>query len=176
MQQSGLPNKIRANTVALHHSYSQLNETQVSYKLSEKSWSVLECLEHIYLIDKAVLGAMAGASTENIPDNTRTELFGVEKIDKLLVKGRAFKVPAPDFVAPKGKFTNLSEATQHIDTITSRVIDHINSNPVEQDVRTYKHPVLGYMTPTDWIHFMISHTERHIYQIEDLKANSSFPV
>ncbi len=171
-----LSDKIRVNTTALHQSYNGLNETQVHFKPAENCWSVLECLEHIYLINKAVMGAMTGITAENMPDNIKTELFGEEKLDKLLVKGRAFKVPAPDFVKPKGKFVNLSEASQHIDTVANRLIEHINSYPVEQDVRTYKHPILGYMTPMDWVHFMVSHTERHIHQIEDLKANAHFPA
>lgn len=170
-----LSDKIRSNTGKLHASYSSLNERQIHFKLTDNCWSVLECLEHIYLIDKAVLGALTGITNENTPDNTRTELFGEEKLEKLLVKGRSFKVPAPDFVKPRGKFGSLTDAKEHIEAITSKLIEHINSYPVEQDVRTYKHPILGYMTPTDWIHFMVSHTERHMHQIEELKTNALFP-
>ncbi|MFY9308861.1 MAG: DinB family protein [Bacteroidia bacterium] len=171
-----LSDKIKSNTAKLHESYNSLNEGQVRFKPADNCWSVLECLEHIYLIDKAVLAALTGITHENIPDNVRTELFGPEKLDKLLVKGRSFKVPAPDFVKPTGKFTNIADAAQHLDSVTKRVIEHINSYPVEQDVRTYKHPILGYMTPTDWVHFLVSHTERHIHQIEELKANALFPA
>ncbi len=171
-----LTDKIKANTAALHHSYNVLNDGQLHFKSAENCWSILECLEHIYLIDKAVLGALTASSNENMPGNEKTELFGEEKLNKLLVNGRAFKVPAPDYVKPKGQFTTLSEAAQHIDTITNKVIEYIASNPVEQETQTFKHPVLGQMTRTDWIHFLVSHTQRHIHQIEDLRANSNFPA
>ena len=111
-----------------------------------------------------------------MPGNDKTELFGEEKLTKLLVKGRLFKVPAPDFVTPRGKFTSLPEASQHIDTIISRVIDYITFYPIEEDTQTFKHPILGNMTKTDWAHFLITHTQRHIHQIEDLKANNDFPA
>lgn len=153
--------------------FSNLSAEQLSYKPTDNSWSALECLEHIYLIDKAVLGAISAPPSDNKSD--KTELFGEEKLNKLLVNGRSFKVIAPDYVKPRGQFSSKDDAIQHIEDIISKIIDYITNHPIEQHTHTYKHPILGAMTQTDWIHFLTSHTQRHIHQIEDLKAGNNFP-
>lgn len=170
-----LSTKIEQNLQALYHSYTELKEEQLHYKSAEKVWSILECLEHIYLIDKAVLAVLTTTESKYKTENGQTELFGEEKIRKLLVQGRAFKVPAPDYVQPKGEFTSNALAKQSTDAVIESITQHIATNNIEQETYTFKHPILGPMTKTDWVHFMIAHTERHILQIEELKGkvNSS---
>ncbi len=165
-----LSNKIQENTKALYHSYAELKEEQLLYKSAEKVWSILECLEHIYLIDKAVLAVLTATESKYKTENDQTELFGEEKIRKLLVQGRSFKVPAPDYVQPKGEFLSSTIAKQNIDAVIESITQHIASNNIEQEIYTFKHPILGPMTKTDWVHFMIAHTERHMLQIEELKG------
>lgn len=165
-----LSTKIEQNLQALYHSYAELKEEQLHYKSAEKVWSILECLEHIYLIDKAVLAVLTTTESKYKTENGQTELFGEEKIRKLLVQGRSFKVPAPDYVQPKGEFTSNTLAKQSVDAIIESITHHIATNSIEQETYTFKHPILGPMTKTDWVHFMIAHTERHILQIEELKG------
>lgn len=167
-----LSTKIEQNLQALYHSYTELKEEQLHYKSAEKVWSILECLEHIYLIDKAVLAVLTTAESKYKTENNQTELFGEEKIRKLLVQGRSFKVPAPDYVQPKGEFTSNTVAKQSINGLIQNISQHISTNTIEQETYTFKHPILGPMTKTDWVHFMIAHTERHILQIEELKGKA----
>ena len=55
-------------------------------------------------------------------------------------------------------------------TLIDKIVGHINSNTIEQETITLKHPILGEMTKVDWIHFMIAHTNRHLVQIEEVKT------
>ncbi|MGB3948214.1 MAG: DinB family protein [Bacteroidia bacterium] len=164
-----LSTKIEHNIKALFHSYASVTEEALNYKSAEKVWSILECLEHIYLIDKAVLVVLTTAESKYKTENNQTELFGEEKIKKLLVQGRSFKVPAPEYVQPKGEFTSSTIATQLINTVIENIKQHLATNTIEHETYTFKHPILGPMTKTDWVHFMIAHTERHLLQIEELK-------
>lgn len=165
-----LSTKIEHNIKALFHSYASVSEEVLNNKSAEKVWSILECLEHIYLIDKAVLAVLTTAESKYKTDNGQTELFGEEKIKKLLVQGRSFKVPAPEYVQPKGEFSSSAIAKQRIDAVIESIKQHLVTNTIEQETYTFKHPILGPMTKTDWVHFMIAHTERHMLQIEELKG------
>ena len=169
-----LQEKIQTNNLALLNSFNTLNQAEVNFKSSENSWSILECAEHVFLIAKAVLKVMETPGTTGKTENESTELFGEQKLNKLLVINRAFKVPAPDFVAPKGFFVDSSTAIQNMNTIIDKIVDHINTNKIDLETHTIKHPVLGAMTKLDWIHFMISHTNRHILQIEEMKTAPGF--
>jgi len=164
-----LQEKIQNNTTGLLKSFNALNQAELAFKPSEKDWSVLECVEHIFLISEAVLKVISTPAPAEKTENNKTELFGEEKLNMLLITNRAFKVPAPDFVSPTGRFADGKDATQSINATIGTIIQHININAIEQETQTLKHPVLGAMTKTDWIHFMIAHTNRHILQIEELK-------
>lgn len=170
-----LQEKIQTNTTGLLNSFITLGQVEVVFKPSEKGWSILECVEHIFLIKEAVLKVLSTPAPIEKTENTKTELFGEQKLKMLLITNRAFKVPAPDFVCPKGRFVSSADAIQNINIIIEKIIQYINTNTIEQETHTIKHPVLGPMTKTDWIHFMVAHTNRHIIQIEELKKLQGFP-
>ena len=166
---TNLQEKIQSNTLDLFNSFNSLSEANVRFKPSENRWSILECVEHIFLIAEAVSKVIATPLPTEKTENKKTELFGEQKLNTILVINRAFKVPAPDWVSPKGRFKNITESTQSINAIIDKIIHHIENNKIEQETHTIKHPVLGVMTKVDWIHFMIAHTNRHILQIEEVK-------
>ena len=166
---TNLQEKIKANTLEFLNSFNTLSQASVEFKPSEKAWSVLECAEHVFLIDEAVSKIIATPSSTEKTENTKTELFGEQKLNMLLVTNRAFKVPAPDYVTPKGRFVSVADVVKNINMVIDKIIDHINTNEIEHETQLIKHPMLGMMTKIDWIHFMIAHTNRHILQIEEVK-------
>ena len=167
-----LQDKIQANTIELHKSYTNLNDTDVKFKQSEDIWSVLEGLEHVFLINKAVYKVLTTPTLLEAIENKKTELFGEQKINKLLVINRSSKVGAPDFSKPTGSFKSIDVAKQNLNGINDKIINHINTNKIEEETITIKHPMLGEMTKVDWVHFMIAHTNRHILQIEEAKSKN----
>jgi|ERR1019366_9112855 uncharacterized damage-inducible protein DinB len=164
-----LQEKIQDNTLVLFNSFNNLSQADVELKPSENVWSILEVLEHIFLINNAVLKVLTTLPPAEKTENMLSELFGEQKINKLLVINRSFKVAAPDFSNPKGSFKTTTDAKQNINSINDKIVNHINTNKIEQETHTIKHPILGEMTKVDWIHFMVSHTNRHILQIEEVK-------
>src|SRR4051812_3326759 len=110
-----LKEKIRVNALELFNSFNSLNKDKVGFKPEDNVWSVLETLEHIFLINKAVYKAISSPPLSQNSENNKVELLGQEKINKLLVINRSFKVPAPDFSKPKGSIASVEDAKQHID-------------------------------------------------------------
>lgn len=163
-----LAEKVKNNTTQLLNSFQTLNEEQLFFKPSEKVWSVIENIEHIFLVDVGIAKVLATPAQQVSSENKNTELFSDERLNSMLVN-RSFKAPAPDFVYPKGRFKNREEAAQNITIIIDKIIHHLNTNNVEQETHTVKHMVLGEMTKTDWIHFLVHHTQRHILQLEEVK-------
>jgi uncharacterized damage-inducible protein DinB len=164
-----LPEKLQVNTIALFNSLDSLTQIEVQFKPSENSWSILECLEHIFLVDAAISKNIAVPPSEKT-ENDKTELYGEGKLNHLLVNKREVsKLSSPDFALPTGLFKTIENAKQNINAIIDKIIDYISTHPIEQETQTIKHARLGEMTKTDWIHFLIAHTSRHILQIEELK-------
>jgi uncharacterized damage-inducible protein DinB len=161
--------KIQDNKIQLLNSFLNLNKEEIEFKPAENVWSVLEVLEHIFMINKAVLKVIVTPALEK-SNNTSYELFGESKLNHLIVTKRANKVPAPEFSNPTGLFTTITDAEQNLNSLIDKIVDYINEINIEQETITLKHPILGDMTKVDWIHFMIAHTNRHLLQIEELKA------
>jgi len=165
-----LSEKLQANTIALFNTIDSLAQAEVEFKSSPDSWSILECVEHIFLVDKAVYKSIFTPAPETV-ENDKTELFGEGKLNHLLVTKRDFKVVAPVPVTPTNRFKTIEEAKQNINAIIDQIIDHISTHKIEEETHTIKHIRLGEMTKVDWIHFLISHTNRHILQIEAIKKS-----
>lgn len=164
-----LQEKIKANTELLLASIKNVSETNAAFKPSADSWSILECLEHIFLVDVGVSKTLTVGPNQEI-SNDKTELIGADKLHHILVnKRKEFKVPAPDFVSPTGRFKSLAEATQSLQIILDKIQAHLKEQDITKETQTVKHPRLGEMTKTDWIHFLIAHTNRHIEQMEEVK-------
>jgi len=164
-----LEEKIKNNTQALFESISALSEEKANAKIDDNTWSVLECLEHIFLVDVGVSKTLIVDITAD-NKNDKSELFSEGKLNYLLVdKRQEFKVPAPDFVSPTGRFKTLVEAQKSIEVIIEKIISHIKLNAIENEKQTIQHPRLGEMTKLDWVHFLMAHTKRHVLQIEEIK-------
>ncbi|MBA3705343.1 MAG: DinB family protein [Bacteroidetes bacterium] len=166
-----LQEKLFTNTISLFNSFDSLSQVQAEFKPSPDSWSILECAEHIFIVDTSVSKSITAQVSEKT-ENDKIELFGEGKLNHLLVNKRTtLKVVAPDFALPTGRFKTLEEAKQNINAIINKIIVYLDTHKVDEDCQTIKHFRLGEMTKTDWVHFLIHHTNRHILQIEEVKLS-----
>jgi uncharacterized damage-inducible protein DinB len=160
--------KLKANTEKLLLSFSELDQNDLHYKTEPTSWTVMECIEHIFLVDVGVSKVLTTNAEGKKSSNTQKELFSDERLSSLLVN-RSYKVPAPEFVSPKNRFSTADEAQKSIRIIIEKIEFHLKQNDIESETITIRHAALGEMTKTDWVHFLIHHTNRHILQIEEIK-------
>jgi uncharacterized damage-inducible protein DinB len=146
----------------------KVSEEQAAQKPNEKTWSMLECLEHIFIVEAGIIKTLR---TENPPSadstNTPESVINRDMVSNLL-QNRTTKIDAPDFTAPKGRFKSLEEAKMAFlnkRTELTTIIKTANLN----DGFIAKHPRLGDMTKSDWVHFLIQHTDRHVEQLAEIK-------
>lgn len=166
-----LINQLQQSAEELHSGSYGLSDAQLLFKPSEKSWSVMECLEHLMLINLRVEKIIITIAPSESIENTKSELFSAEKLNHLLViKRDVAKVDAPDFSVPKGHFKNINEISENINTITTALVNYVSNNDIAKETHTIKHLRLGEMTKTDWLNFMIAHNKRHLIQIAEVRA------
>lgn len=136
-------------------------------KLKEKresEWSILEILEHIYFTDKVVYSLVSKPSEK---ESDAKELFGQKKLATILIDQRDKKIQSPDFLYPKGHFKNLSHFNSEFIDLRNSLKNDLITEKVKIDNRIQNHPLLGEMTITDWLNFILFHTERHLQQIHE---------
>jgi len=131
----------------------------------DDQWSLLQIAEHILLTEEMVMGILAKGSVDLAG---RLELFGSEKLNHLLVTLRKRKVKAPVSLEPQGSIRSAQEFNEAMAALRQQLIGHLESGEWMISTESYTHPMLGEMTVSDWLYFILHHSERHQHQMRDL--------
>jgi transcriptional regulator of NAD metabolism len=139
---------------------------QLHFK-QENKWNILEIIEHLYLTDKAIKSI---TSRESEIIHQSTDIIGSEKLQKIMVEQRFRKLSTPDALSPKGEIKDLDTLLNMLITQRENWKQDLATEKFRIDNRIFTHPVLGNMTTSDWLNFVIHHTQRHIEQMKDTKT------
>ncbi|RFU61250.1 DinB family protein [Peribacillus glennii] len=139
-------------------SVDKLNE-----KLEEGKWTIMQVLEHLYLMERAITHAISDQLANGESKTVK------EKPIELTVN-RSTTVKAPSFVHPSEEFITLAEMHNKLSLSReafSKIVDAADDSLLEQ--RGFPHPVFGELSLKQWIPFVGLHEKRHLAQIEELK-------
>ena len=153
-----------------------LSEAQLNFKAAPDKWSVKECMYHIAGAEKLLWSLLEGAVKAPANPEKRAEIKVTDEMIVKMVEDRTQKAQAPEPIQPKNTgFDNLDAAIADFKTTRMEHIKYIKNST--EDLRN--HVV---QMPFGWIdcyqlYLMIAaHSNRHTQQINEVKANASFPV
>jgi len=130
---------------------------------TETRWSVLQVLEHLFLIEKSCSKAIAHMLTQ--PD-APVDAKPVER-----AADRTRKVPAPDAFVPADEDMLLADVLSRLDRVRLTLNATIAS--VEDETlwtrKSLHHPVIGTLNAGQWVDFIGFHEKRHLAQVEEIK-------
>ncbi|MCP3030100.1 DinB family protein [Halobacillus sp. A1] len=142
-----------------------LNDEEAKKKPDSSSWSILEVLEHLNLMEQLV-GYQIG---EALKDGTPKDVS-----EKPLHKttNRDYKVDAPEAVKPKGKFQSLEEAKDGLEKSREATL-FLTHNKDEETLELYAfpHPSFGDLNLKQWVEFIGWHELRHLNQMKEIYQN-----
>lgn len=156
----------------LDHNTEKLIETVRDYSIEDLTakngdkWNILEVLEHIYITDKVIYSIVSKPSDT---ESKTKEIIGVNKLESILVGQINKKLQSPALLLPKGHFQDLADFNSAFTMLRSSIKMDLITMKIKVDNRIHKHFLLGEMTITDWLNFILFHTERHLKQIEGTK-------
>lgn len=159
--------QLDANTESLVGILASLDAEGLTKRING-GWNPLEIAEHLAVTERGII-MMLQRPSEARSDNT--ELFGAEKLNKMLVEMRSRKVVAPEGLHPKGRYVDAAGVTEALTAQRLKLKEALSEGKVAVDNRTFMHPRLGEMTVSDWLNFIVSHAYRHIAQIKDLQRS-----
>jgi len=167
---------LQATHDAFLQSISGLSEKQWTFKPAPDRWSIAEVSEHITVAEGMLMKLvqeriMSGPAT---PEK-RAEVKVTDVQILTLVPDRTHKAQAPDFLKPTGRFATREETVKAFEQARNATMDYVQTT--NDDLRDHfaPHPMLGMMDGYQYILLISAHSERHTKQIEEVKADPSYP-
>jgi hypothetical protein len=140
---------------------------QLNFKDGSR-WSVMEVLEHIYIVDKICFSLLSRPAAEK--ESATNEIYGNEKMKHIMIANRKRKVESPAGMEPKGSISDVPTFVHLFLQQRNLLKQDLLSNKITVSNKTHRHPTLGEMTIADWLYFMVHHANRHLEQIKENMA------
>lgn len=150
-----------------------LTEAQWKFKQADDRWSVAQVLEHIILTERALLEMEKKAVASPpapIPEASKLK-------DEFIMKAiasRDKKAQAPAELRPTGGLGAGTSEVQQFKAARDATIDYVRTTKDDLRAHSTDSP-LGKVDGVQWLLFIGAHSERHLAQILEVKADPKFP-
>lgn len=153
-----------------------LSEEQLKWKPAADKWSVFEVSEHITLAESFIFDLINGQIMKAPADPTKTSEVTMQQI-QTMVPDRTNKFQAPEPIRPdKAPWTSMADTLAAFKQRRATTIAFMESGNDDMRERFFMNPAFNKeMDAYLWIAFLSAHTERHVKQILEVKANPDFP-
>lgn len=153
-----------------------LSEEQLKWKAAPDRWSVFEVSEHIALAETFLFDLINGAVMKAPANAAKTSGVSIELIMQK-VPDRSQKFPAPEPIRPdKSPWTTMSATMDAFKQRRETTINFVDKGNDDMREHFFMNPAFNAeLDAYQWIIFLSAHTERHVKQILEVKANANFP-
>lgn len=151
---------------------ASLTPAQWKFKPSPEKWSVAEVVEHLALTEDMLFGYVRQFIDRPVPAPATAALKTEQLVENM--KDRSKPANAPAELKPEGKWPAGPVLTDEFKQRRDKLIHWVNET---KDPVTKVHARMGgnVVQVYQALYMIPGHTERHLAQINDLKANPAFP-
>jgi uncharacterized damage-inducible protein DinB len=146
---------------------SGLTEADAQAHPQAGRWSVLECVEHVTVVEEIFLGRIENAAREGAPPVDKQHEADLAS----RIKDRSNRAQAPEIARPTGRYPNLSDALEAFKTVRARTIRFAEQNSADLYSRAGSHPRFGPLNGIEFLVMMNAHVLRHGSQIRELRTD-----
>lgn len=142
---------------------SSVAEEKINVVPFEGSWTAGQLAQHMIMSNSGFVELMNGPvkKTERNPEEL------VEKIRAAFLNF-TIKFESPDFIRPPKIHYNKEQLLFSLNNIKEQLIQTIETSDLTKTWTTFELPVLGYVTGLEAVHFVLTHTQRHIHQLKKI--------
>jgi uncharacterized damage-inducible protein DinB len=148
-----------------------LSAKQWNYKESPERWSIAEIVDHLAVTEDFLFGIYQQVAAGPANANAK-KVEGDEALLKM-VRSRNQKVQAPEPAKPKKAFATPEAALKAFEERRVKTIAYVETTK-DQDLRQKIVPNMN-MDAYQVFLLLAAHGQRHVAQIEEVKAAAGFP-
>lgn len=151
-------------------SFADVREEDCRIRPCERSWSVLDCVEHIAAAETLMLNRLENQRRPRPADAPNREEIFLQHMGT-----RRRKAESPESGLPRGRFASLADARKQFELSRAGAIRFAEENT--EDLRTtevtHPHPLAGDVSAYEMLIIMAKHAERHALQIEEIRSSAA---
>jgi DinB superfamily len=144
---------------------AEIPESHASKCPEEGRWSVLECLEHVTVVEGLFLGRLQTSGLEAPPPDKPKEAEIATR-----VANRTTKIVAPEVVRPAGRYATLGEAIEAFNAARARTIRFAEERGADLYSLAADHPRFGRMNGGEVMVLIAGHARRHAAQMREVRT------
>ena len=156
---------------------STINDAQAAFRPTDDEWTIGEIVEHVNIVNGGFLRIthklLRQAEADPKPAAEDLNLGGVIVNEN---GDQAPKFQAPEAVRPKGGVSIADAVTGIQQTISGFAEIKTRLAAVDLSEQKFPHPVAGQLSGYQWLILLAEHSDRHLGQIQRVKAAAGFPV
>ena len=152
-----------------------LSEAQLKFKPAEDKWSVEDCMKHIAATEIGLWKMTEGNISQAANPEKRAEIKMTDEEVMKNIESRAKKVKTFTPFEPQNTgFKTMEEAITSFKENRGKLIDYIKNTDADLRNHVATLPV-GSFDCYQMILFIGAHSNRHMQQINEVKADPNFP-
>ncbi len=143
-----------------------IGESQAKVRPDPARWSILDCVEHVAIVEERFLGRLETA------ERLETPRVDKEREASLLVRvaDRSARAQSPEAVVPTGRFATLAQALDQFNAARTRSIQFAQDRSDDLYYLATEHPRFGPMNGAEFLMIITAHARRHGAQIQEVRA------
>lgn len=151
-----------------------LSDAQLNFRAAEGRWTIGEIAEHIIVVENALRGMVEGGMKSPVP--VCKDEFRIQDVSVILtITNRQQKFTAPEQVRPNGRWKTVPDLLANFETTRKTSVDYMKN--IKEDMRSHFASMpFGRIDAFQSYLFMIGHSERHLAQLKEVKADAKYPA
>lgn len=153
-----------------------LSEAQLNFKAAPDKWSVKECLYHIAAIEKMLWGMFENVTKAAANPEKRSQIKLTDEQVVNMVEDRTKKAQAPEQALPKNTgYKSTDDVLADFKKTRTEHIRYMKTTTADLRNHVVQFPV-GWIDAYQVYLYLAAHSNRHLQQIQEIKASPAFPA
>lgn len=151
------------NTKSIIDFVKNLDAQKLTKKPSAKEWSVMECVEHLIVIEKLAKKVLDLESSE-----PRRPYFSKIEMMKNGLLNFNEKYETTEIFFPTGLYSDTNKALEDFENQRKEIS---KKGDIKLLYIGIEHPFFGKLTKLEWVYFCIFHAQRHFEQMKRVASS-----
>jgi hypothetical protein len=168
-------NLLRDTQKEIGESVQGLSDMQLAFKPAADKWSVEDCLKHIAIAEQMIRGMVDEAVKQPLNPEKRVNIKATDEEIIKNTEDRSKKGQTMDPMKPENTpFKSAADALESFNGNREKLIGYINNTQDDLRSRVIEFP-FGSYDAYQVLLLIGAHSNRHMQQINEVKASPDFP-